>query len=203
MTKKVTNALWGKIKNWKQWQPRQVVLMGIVGAVLICSVVFQSYVRPLYNRWRFAEAQTRRQDIKFIRLQHNLSISASVDEAFAKLPPEVMRTESDERTLSQFFQSIEAMSRHGGMTLVNMKPYPTEAEATHRIYPIRLTVSGKLQEVLQFVTDVAGLPEVTGIEGLSLRGAAHGAKVEGSLSLWMVRLEGGRGGTYGGSTHDG
>ena len=165
------------------------MLLAITIAFVGGAFAFQTYVRPAHDRWRLAQISSAVQDVKHERLNRNLQIRRSVDEQFDKLPPEVMLTGSDEKMLSQFFRSLESLARAAGMTLVNMKAPAVESSATHRIFPVKLTVSGRLQDILQFVTDLTARPEVTGIDGFSLRGAQHGRKVEGSMSLWMVRLE--------------
>lgn len=83
------------------------------------------------------------------------------------------------------------LARHPSLTLINMKPLPVDDRGTYKIYPVKLAVAGKLQEVLQFVSAMTNRPVVVGLDGFSLRGIQGNNMVECTLSIWMVRLSGG------------
>jgi Tfp pilus assembly protein PilO len=74
------------------------------------------------------------------------------------------------------------------MMVNNTKPLPVENNGTHKIYKVRLSVAGKVQEIAQFVSALTHSEWIVGLEAFQLRGVQGHNMIECSLSVWMVRL---------------
>jgi len=168
-----------------------MVLLKMTGSVAICAILFQCLIRPSYDEWRRTRVLIQAQASKLDRLKRNVEIRRGVEEQSRRVPREAFLTATDEFVLAKFLRDLEVLARRPTLSLVNLKPQPVQVKATHRVYPVKLTVAGRLQEVLQFVSLVTNRPEVTGMESFSLRGVQGGNAVECTLSLWLVKLTGG------------
>ena len=178
------------IKALHKLKPQQAILLGMAGAVGLCALVFQSFVRPAYDEWQQTKASVAIQAAKLARLRRNLGIRRSVDEQYVRIPAQTFASASDEVVLAKFLRELEMVGRNPAMSLVNMKPQAVQMTGTHRSFPVKLTIAGKLQEVLRFVVAATNRPEVTGLRSFSVRGVQHGDLVECSLFMWMVKLTG-------------
>lgn len=178
------------IKALHKVKPQQAILLGVAGTVGLCALVFQSFVRPAYDEWQQTKTSVAIQAAKLARLRRNLGIRRSVDEQYARIPAQTFASASDEVVLAKFLQELEMVGRNPAMSLVNMKPQAVQVTGTHRSFPVKLTIAGKLQEVLRFVVAATNRPEVTGLRSFSVRGVQHGNLVECSLFMWMVKLAG-------------
>lgn len=161
-----------------------VIAAGLGGLFLLYWLL----ILPLVWQWREVRDQSRELASDFLRLRANLGVRDQVSQAFARLGGNVWQSASDEATVSAWLRELESLARHPGMMLVNMKPAPIKREKSHIEYRVRLLVSGRLSEILRFVTDATHGQNVVGIESFSLRGVSGGNMVECTLSLWMVKL---------------
>ena len=168
--------------------PRQIVLAGITGTVVLCAMIVGRSIFPVYDEWQEMKSLVRLQSLEHDRLSRNLAIKQEVEEEASRLKPSVYQLESDAITLSQFLRELEVLGRHPSMTLSNAKALPVEDKGAYKIYRVRLSVAGKLQEILQFVSDMTSGNTVVGLEGSALRGVQGGAMAECSLSMRMIRL---------------
>ncbi|HET6430118.1 MAG TPA: hypothetical protein VM389_11075 [Phycisphaerae bacterium] len=180
--------------------PRQRALAVIATAVVGSVVTLQCVVFPTYDRWQALKARVRGQQMEFAHLRRNVTIGPSVEQAWRQLGPQVHQTATDEVTFSRFLQEVEAAARRQvsaasygggaspGVTIVNAKPQPVEDGGTQRIYRLRLTVAGKLMEIVRFVSELVEGESIVGIEAFDLRGVQGASVVECGLSVRMVRL---------------
>jgi hypothetical protein len=83
------------------------------------------------------------------------------------------------------------VKKRPSVRVVSMKPQPVKATRACRDYHVKLVLAGRLQEVVQFVSDMTGGPMVTGIDGFSIRGIQGAGAVECSLTLQMIRMTAG------------
>jgi hypothetical protein len=158
-----------------------------VTLVLFIPLV-KRFILPAYDQWCALKSTVGMQVVEYDTLKSNLLIKESVDKQFERLGDHVWQLESDQITLSNYLRELETLARHPSMTLINMKPIPAQLEDTHKIYRLKLTVAGKLQEILQFVSELTHGTTVTGLEAFSLRAVQGINIVECNLSLWMVQL---------------
>ena len=172
----------------RKQRPRQIVLGTITLNVVVCAWVVHYFVLPAYDEWRSLSSQAYVQAQEYAKLTANVAVRDSVEEEFKKLGPEIEQSESDQITLSQFLRDVEVLARLPSVMVINMKPLPVEDKGTYKIYPVRLSVAGKLQEILQFVSGVTNRPVVAGLEAFALRGIQGSNMVECTVSVWMVRL---------------
>jgi hypothetical protein len=122
------------------------------------------------------------------RLTRNVEMKQGVDKAFAQLGPEAYQRESDPLTLAGWLRELELLARLPSMALNNMKALPVKLEGSHKVYRVRLTISGKLPEVLRFISSATHGQSIAGLESFSLRGVQGINMVECGLSLRMIRL---------------
>lgn len=169
-------------------RPREVAFFGLVCLLIMGLPIVRRYLLPAYDEWQAVRSTVQMQAVEHAKLTANLAVRGSVDRQFKSLGPKLIQSASDQITLSEYLRELETLARHPDMTLVNMKPLPVKQEHTYKIYRVRLSVAGKLQDIMQFVSDVTHGPAVTGLEAFTLRGAQGHNRVECSLCLWMVRL---------------
>ena len=181
-------------------QPRQRVLAVMTLTMVLGAALVNYVVLPVYDEWRGLSSQVELEALEYRKLTANLEARQYVNAEFGKLGEEVWQLESDQITLSRFLRDVEALARHPSLTVINMKPMPVEDKGSYKVYPVRLSVAGKLQEVLQFVSDMTNRATVVGMDGFAIRGIQGSNMVECSISIWMVRLVSGRG-TAEGTAH--
>jgi hypothetical protein len=175
-------------RRWKDWTPRQRGLLVLVGVMLTGSCAVTWWVRPWYDQWRQLQSETQTKAAQLDHLWHNLSIRAAVDAEFEKLPPAVSTAEPDEMAESRFLRELETLGRLPTLTLVNMKPLAVQTTGTHKVYPVHLTASGDLKDVVTFVASVVNRQEPTGLREFTLRAGQGPNVVECSITFWTVRL---------------
>lgn len=167
---------------------RQIVLAAITGTVIASALVLQHGVLPAYDEWQLFQAKADQQAAEFARLSRNLAVRESVEEVFRKLGPEACQTASDEVTFSQFLRDLEAIRRAPSLTVVNAKPLPVVDAGAYKTYRLRLSVAGKLLELVKFLSELTGSKMPVGVEGFTLRGVQGASMVECSFTVRMVAL---------------
>ncbi len=175
-----------------QWldrlNPREMILSVIIMLMVVTFVLGRSWILPAYDAWKVAKTTAQARRLEYAKLSRFLEVREDVMVQYETLPPEVFQKESDQITLSHFLRKVEELARHPSMTIVSAKPQTIESKGKFRQFPIRLSVSGVLPEVTQFIVELLNGPDVVGLESFSLRGVQGGREVECTLSIWMVRL---------------
>jgi Tfp pilus assembly protein PilO len=172
----------------RQFTHREYLIYGLTAVVIIAVPMIQKMILPAYDEWRMLRSQVNLQAIDYAKLTANLAIKDSVNQQYNKLDPKILLAATDQIVLSEYLRDIETMARHPSLSLINMKPMPVKEENFYKIYKVKLAIAGKLQEILQFISDVTNSPTVTGLESFSLRGVQGDNLVECNLSFWMIRL---------------
>ncbi len=173
--------------GWKMSErQRGLCVMGAVVVLLI--PVLRGVVLPTWREWSELRGNLGRRWLEHGRLSRNLSRKSAVDAEFGRLEGEAWQTEADSMTLASWLRELEVMARLPGMSINSMKALPVKDAGSYRLYRVRVSVSGKLPEVMRFVSEATNGSVVTGLEGFSLRGAQGPNAVECSVALRMVRL---------------
>lgn len=161
----------------------------LTAAAVILAAAFLRYLLiPSGRECSALRAQLQTKNIEYTRLARNVEMKQPVDAAFGRLGPQANQNESDPLTLAAWLRELEMLARLPGMTLNNMKALPVRQERAYKVYRVRLSVSGKLPEVLRFVSASTHGDSIAGLESFSLRGIQGMNMVECGLSLRLIRL---------------
>jgi hypothetical protein len=169
--------------NQREW-----ALCAVFAAAILTLPLFRNVMLPTWREWASLRSRLHSQTAEHDRFVRNLSRKKVVDAEFARLDQQTWQTESDQMTLASWLRELEVMARLPGMNINNMKALPVKEERSYRVYRVRLSVSGKLPEVMKFVSETTNGQSVTGVEAFSLRGTQGPNAVECSLALRMIRL---------------
>jgi len=167
---------------------RQVVLLALTAMVALSAAVAQWGLLPAWATLRDLRSAARLRGEQYAVLSRNLALRHRVAEEFHRLAGSTGGAANDEVALSDFLRDLETKARLPGLSIVNIKPLPVRNDRTHKVYSARLTLSGRLGEVLKFACDVGGGSEVTGVESFSIRGTQKLGVVECGLSLRRIGL---------------
>ena len=167
---------------------REQILAVVAVSVIAGFVLIRAAIVPAVWEWSSLRGDLRSQQIRLSELSKNLTLKGSVDAQFEQLGNKVLQEDSDEATLSEFLRDVERAARYPTLRIINMKPLAVRTEDTHKVYRIRLSVGGKLQEIIQFYSDLMRGSAAAGLESFSIRGVQGGNIVECGLAIWMVRL---------------
>lgn len=177
------------MKRWlSSLNPRQRVVFQLVATVLIASAILWNEVLPTYQHWQASGDMKEASAFEYAKLQNNLAMKQTVENMSKTLGHEVYQEESDEICLSKFLLDLEAMTRRPGLVLINAKPLPVESHGSYKTYKVKLTMNGKLEELVRFVSQMCANKCLIGMESFSLRGMQGGDTVECGLAIWTVRL---------------
>ena len=168
--------------------PRQRSLVAIGVAVIVFAGIGNYLILPAYDQWRGLHRSAAGQQAQYEKLTRNLGVKQSVDEQFARLAREAVQMDSDQGTYSKFLRRLEMQARQTDVAIINTKPFEVEAASTHKIYRVKLSVAGKIQQLLKFICGITDGPAVVGTESLTLRAVQGINMVECTMSVWMVRL---------------
>lgn len=175
-------------RSIRQLKDREWAMLLIAVGALALLLVYRFWLLPAYRQLSHARAQVQAQVANDQRLRSNLAARDSVNKTFASLGDHVFQQQSDQLTLSSWLRDLEALARRSSLNLMNMKPQPVQREPSYQVYGVKLSASGQLPQILQFISAATHNDAVTGLESFSLRGLPSGNMVECSLSLSMVRL---------------
>lgn len=167
---------------------RRVVLLAIAALILLCVHLCDALILPAYEELASLRSLAESRALEHARLSGHLAVSNVVKERFDAFADRVRQADNDEVTLSGFLLDLEAAARHPSISIVNIKPFPVQNEAAHKVYRVKMSVAGKLQDVTRFVSDVTNGNSVVGIESFSLRGVQGVSMVEFSAVLRMIRV---------------
>ncbi len=168
--------------------PRQTCLVAIGMAVIVFAAIGNYLILPAYDEWCALRQSVAGQQTQYEKLTRNLGVKQSVDEQFARLAREAVQTDSDQGTYSKFLRRLEMQARQTDVAIINTKPFEVEAASTHKIYRVKLSVAGKIHQLLKFTCGLTDGPAVVGTESLTLRAVQGINMVECTMSVWMVRL---------------
>jgi len=161
-----------------------VACLTMIVVTAICSYL----ILPAYDEWCDLRQSVAGQRDQYEKFTCNLGVKQSVEEQFAGLAREVFQTDSDQATYSHFLRRLEMQARATNVAIVNVKPFEVEVTPTYKIYRVRLSVAGKIHQLLQFVGGLIDGPAVVGTESLTIRAVQGINMVECILSVWMVCL---------------
>ena len=180
------------MKRFLRVNTRQLALLVVTALVAICILTVKGCLLPAYEELSRVRSTAKSRAAEYAKLTRNLLISESIDARYKQHGKAVAQTGNDQKTLSNFLRDLEIQARRPNMTIVNIKPLPVTTEATHNVYQARVSVSGKLQEILKFVSNLANTPTVIGLDSFSLRGVQGINTVECSLRVRSVRVVSGK-----------
>ena len=166
----------------------QMILLGIVSVIIVSIVFTTELLLPLYDDLTSIQTVAKNELHKHARLLRNVGVRELVNKEFDRLNEQAFQTQSDQITISQFLRDVEGLARQPNMMLVNMKPLPVKHEGCFKIYRVRLSAIGKLQDIVTFVSAITNAEHITGLSSISLRGVRGNGTVECSFFIWMVRL---------------
>lgn len=166
---------------------RQISLCVIAMAVLLFVILLEALVFPAYDELARLEKTSEARAAEHARLSRNLAAGKVAQERFASLGKTTQQTGSDETTLSEFLRDLELLARRPSLRIVNIKHVPVDDQGTHRIYRAHLTLAGKIQNLLQFASEITDANDVEGLDNFMIRGVQGVSMVECSLVIRMVR----------------
>lgn len=169
-------------------QTREMALLLITVTMAVAFVILTRMILPAWDDLRDARMELTVLHEEQQRLDQHLALRRQVAGIIEQLPAEVTQAESDEITLSSFLRQIEELARYPNMTLINMKPEQPERGETYTLFPVSVTLAGRLEDVLRFVAAAASGEMVIGCDGFSIRAVQGGSVVECTFSLWRVCL---------------
>lgn len=167
---------------------RQVAFCTVSCVLIVCALIANYLVFPAYDNLLLLRSDVRRQSEKYARLEENIKVGNVVDRRFAQIGRKAFRTQPDEITVSEFLRELEKTASLAKIMLANVKPMPVGDEGAYKSYGVRLSVAGKVQEILKFIWNVTNGDLVVELESFSLRGVQGGNRAECSASMRMIRL---------------
>ena len=177
----------------RQWlntlRPREVVLAAVTVLVATSAWGMSDLIFPAYDRFAAQRDLNRTHRDEYAQLTANLAIRRQVQQAFATLAEDIQQTATDQIAMSRFLRDLErTLKRHPKITMINARPLPIESGRNLKAYRVRLSVTARLQDLLRFVAELTGGPDVVGLEAFSLRGVQRSNCVEAVLSLQRIRF---------------
>ena len=144
--------MWKLLQNQNM---REVFLFGVTLSAIASFLAVKYYILPAQNTRGALKAEAQLNAVEYAKLLTNLKISQKMGQEYNILHDEALvQTESDQITLSAFLQEIEVAARRPSLVLNNMKPQTVVTGETFKSYPVKLSVSGRFPEVIQFVSDL-------------------------------------------------
>lgn len=171
--------------NGREWR-----LLLIAAGLAILLVFYLLLLLPAIRQFRDVRAKAQQTAEEYVQLQANIQARDRVEAAFAQLDSSVLQTESDEAAISAWLRELEALGRKPNLSILNMKPARVERNGSHNIYRVKLSIAGRLVDVLQFVSNSTHGKTVAGIDSFSLRSTGASNMVECSATFSMVKLLG-------------
>lgn len=184
-----------KIQLPRAFGIRQVVILVLTVMVVLAAAAAEYGLLPGYDELAESRSLAQLRAAQYARLSGNLAVRNKVAEEFQRSASSSVWNGSDEVALSNFLRDLEAKARLPGLSIVNIKPLPVRNEKTHKVYSARLTLAGRLAEVLQFASEVTGGQGVVGIESFNVRGTQKLYTVECTLAVRKLSLIPRRAGT--------
>ena len=167
---------------------RRLVLLAMAALVMLSAHLCTTLVFPAYDELASLRSLAEHRALEHARLTGHLAVSEVVKERFDTLADRVRQEDKDEVALSRFLLDLEGAARHPSISIVNIKPFPIRNDGTYKVYRVKMSVAGKLQDVTRFVSDVTNGDSVVGIESFSLRGVQGIGSVEFAAVLRMIRV---------------
>lgn len=168
-------------------QRTQILAAFFIGSlVLFLSIHY--WIKPRIDN--LTELSDERAELQksYEIFSHNLTIRPELEKRFKDLQSSAPDSGSDEVVLVSFLKDLENFSKYPTLTLVNMKPMEAKTESGNRVYRVRMSIAGKLPDLLQYVGDLSKSPRIIGIEGYSIRATQGDNIVECTVTFWMVKV---------------
>jgi hypothetical protein len=169
--------------------PREVMLFALVAFAATAFVALRWIVVPTFRDWRETQSRFLSLSREHARLLRNLAYKQSAEEQSRLLPPQAILVESEQLTLATWLRDLEVAARRTGVTLNSTKPMPVLQEGGYKVFGVRVSLSGRLPDVLKFVSEVVSGPSVVGIQSYTMRAVRAPNNVECTLYLRMVRIQ--------------
>lgn len=177
------------LKLMKMLSVREVFLFGLTLSTVTFFLAVKYYLLPAFDEQKALRAEAQLMSMDYAKLLTNLAVSEKMGREYEILRDEaVVQMQSDQITLSAFLQQIEVAARRPTLVLVNMKPQAIVTAETFKSYPVKLSISGNLPEVIRFVSDLLSTQAVIGVDHFMLRGVQSYGRVECSMELSMIKI---------------
>ncbi len=169
-------------------EPRQIVVAVAAGTIILVVMCFQYLLFPVYDDWCELRASIEIQEAEYTVLTRNLAAKSGVDEQFRSLDEGLWQSGSGQDAYSRFLSRLEMLARREGVTMVNAKPFPVQDELTHSAYNVKLSLAGKLQQLLKFTSALTDGSMAVGIDSIRLKAIQGLNMVECTMSVSTIRL---------------
>jgi hypothetical protein len=163
-------------------------MLALTVMVVLAAAATEYGLLPAYDELAELRSRAQLRVMQYARLSRNLAVRNKVAEEFQRSASSSLWTGNDEVALSNFLRDLEAEARLPGLNIVNIKPLPVKNEKTHKVYSAKLTLAGRLAEVLKFGSEITGGQEVVGIESFNVRGTQKFYTVECALAVRKLSL---------------
>lgn len=167
---------------------RTQILAAVFLGSLILFLSIHYWIKPrIDNLSELSDERTELQK-SYEVFSHNLTIRPELEKRFKDLQNATPDANTDEVVLVSFLKDLENFSKYPTLTLVNMKPMEAKTESGNRIFRVRMSIAGKLPDLLQYVGDLSKSPRIIGIEGYSIRATQGDNIVECTVTFWMIKV---------------
>lgn len=143
-------------------------------------------IGPSVTQLQVLRSDVRNQAGKYRDLELNLKKAEGLDADSLQRAMEAVQTENNEAALSTFLRRLEGAARYPSLRIVNIRPSEVEEKDSFLRYSARVTVAGRLDEVVQCVADLTAKGDI-GVESFTLRAKQRAGDVEAILLLSSVR----------------
>lgn len=171
---------------------RERLLLAITLLAGTIAVLFLYVIRPAYQQFSDAASAYAVNRMELTELERNVSIGDQVNAVYQQVfvSDEEFSQASDHMLTSRFLREIEGVrSRFPSLALISATPQKVRDAATHKEYPVRMALAGKLPEIMAYVNDIGDQRYgAIRLEDLSLRTTQGVNMVESQFTLTMIRL---------------
>jgi hypothetical protein len=169
-------------------QRRERLLLSLVLLLVVAGGAWYLALRPAYRGWSSARQRVDARASELLRLSNNLGLKGDVERQLAELPPDTWSSDVEAVTLARFLTQLETLARESKVVATGTRAEGVERERGAALYRVRLSVEGRLPDLIGFMSRVTGEQYPTGIESISLRSARGGDAVDCTVTLVSVRL---------------
>ncbi len=158
----------------------------IVGA---CAI-FNLFIYPTIIRWQRLGEEITKLNVDLYKMERNLQLRDRIESEYRKYERQILTTGSNEEEIANLLREVETLSRHIGLYMRSIRPFPIQDEGFYRKYTVQVEVEGEMRTIGKFLYSLQNSPQLLKVERLQIN--ARTATEMLRTNLLISRVSAGR-----------
>lgn len=175
------------MKSFKRDREKFFATITII--VIISTLIFTIIIEPQLNSRKTHLAHLRQLQLKLMKIKGDLLIKDRIDNIYSKIESLIVSNGTDQQEISLFTRELRDLYLKLGVNIRTIKILPIINEEFYKRLTVRIEMSGRIKEILNFIYSTEVHPNPIRIEQFDIKAREITDNVQASFLITKVIAE--------------